>query len=86
MFEYPMLGDVRARKYSKTGARTRSILKKFVFDTTQNLMGICQNFISINEWMTLTNIWGLFYEILTDPNVLLLAGGTEETQLLKILI
>ena len=29
-----MLGDVRARKYSKTGARTRSILGKFTFDTT----------------------------------------------------
>ena len=29
-----MLGDVRARKYSKTGARTRSILEKFAFDTT----------------------------------------------------
>ena len=34
MFKYLMLGDVRAQKYSKTGARTRSILKKFVFDTT----------------------------------------------------
>ena len=34
MFEYLMLGDVRARKYSKTGARTHSILKKFAFDTT----------------------------------------------------
>ena len=34
MFEYLMLGDVRARKYSKTGARTRSILEKFAFDTT----------------------------------------------------
>ena len=29
-----MLGDVRARKYSKTGARTRSILENFAFDTT----------------------------------------------------
>ena len=29
-----MLGDVRAQKYSKTGARTRSILEKFAFDTT----------------------------------------------------
>ena len=29
-----MLGDVRARKYSKTSARTRSILEKFAFDTT----------------------------------------------------
>ena len=29
-----MLGDVRARKYSKNGARTRSILEKFAFDTT----------------------------------------------------
>ena len=34
MFEYLMLGDVRARKYSKTGARTCSILEKFAFDTT----------------------------------------------------
>ena len=34
MFEYLMLGDVRARKYSKTGARTSSILEKFAFDTT----------------------------------------------------
>ena len=34
MFEYLMLGDVRARKYSKTGTHTRSILKKFAFDTT----------------------------------------------------
>ena len=34
MFEYLMLGDVRARKYSKTSAHTRSILKKFAFDTT----------------------------------------------------
>ena len=34
MFENLMLGDVRARKYSKTGARTRSILEKFAFDTT----------------------------------------------------
>ena len=34
MFEYLMFGVVRARKYSKTGARTRSILEKFVFDTT----------------------------------------------------
>ena len=32
MFEYLMLGDVRAQKYSKTGARTYSILEKFVFD------------------------------------------------------
>ena len=31
-----MLGDVRARKYSKTGARTRSKLEKFAFDTTLN--------------------------------------------------
>ena len=29
-----MLGDVRAQKYSKTGARTRSILEKFALDTT----------------------------------------------------
>ena len=34
-----MLGDVRARKYSKTGARTRSILEKFVFDTTLFSLG-----------------------------------------------
>ena len=34
MFDYLMLGDVRARKYSKTSARTRSILEKFAFDTT----------------------------------------------------
>ena len=34
MFEYLMLGDVRAQKYSKTGARTHSILEKFAFDTT----------------------------------------------------
>ena len=34
MFEYLMLGDVRARKYLKIGARTCSILEKFVFDTT----------------------------------------------------
>ena len=39
MFEYLMLGDVRARKYSKTGARTRSILEKFAFDTTLPLEG-----------------------------------------------
>ena len=31
-----MLGDVRAQKYSKTGALTRSILEKFAFDTTLN--------------------------------------------------
>ena len=29
-----MLGDVRARKYSKTRARTRSILEKFAHNTT----------------------------------------------------
>ena len=29
-----MLCDVHARKYSKTGARTRSTLEKFVLDTT----------------------------------------------------
>ena len=29
-----MLGDVRARKYSKTDTRTHSILEKFAFDTT----------------------------------------------------
>ena len=42
MFEYLMLGDVRARKYSKTGARTHSILEKFAFDTTlhEGPMGI----------------------------------------------
>ena len=34
MFKYLMFGDVRARKYSKTAARTRSILEKFEFDTT----------------------------------------------------
>ena len=34
MFKYLMLGDARAQKYSKTGARTRSILKKIAFDTT----------------------------------------------------
>ena len=34
MFEYLMLDDVRAWKYSKTGARTCSILEKFAFDTT----------------------------------------------------
>ena len=34
MFEYLMLGDVHARKYSKTSARTCSILEKFEFDTT----------------------------------------------------
>ena len=34
MLEYLMLGNVHAWKYSKTGARTRSILKKFAFDTT----------------------------------------------------
>ena len=34
MFEYLMLGDFRARKYSKTGARTCSRLEKFAFDTT----------------------------------------------------
>ena len=37
MFEYLMLGDVRARKYSKTGAHTRSILEKFAFDTTLDI-------------------------------------------------
>ena len=86
MFEYLMLSEVCARKNLKPDAWTPSILEKFPFNITLNTMRICQNFISINEWMTLTNIWGLFYEILTDPNVLLLAGGTEETQLLKILI
>ena len=30
MFEYLMLGDVCAQKYSKTGARTRSILKYLI--------------------------------------------------------
>ena len=30
-----MLGDVGSQKYSKTGARTCSILKKFAFDTTK---------------------------------------------------
>ena len=34
MFKNLMLGDARARKCSKTGARTRSILEKFAFDTT----------------------------------------------------
>ena len=34
MFEYLMLGDIRAQKYLKTGARTCSILKKFAFNTT----------------------------------------------------
>ena len=34
MFENLMFGDVRARKCSKTGAHTRSILEKFAFDTT----------------------------------------------------
>ena len=29
-----MLGDVFARKYSKTGAHTCWILEKFAFDTT----------------------------------------------------
>ena len=29
-----MLGDAHARKYSKNGARTHSILEKFAFDTT----------------------------------------------------
>ena len=38
MFEYLMLGDVCAQKYSKTGARTRSILEKFAFDTTLYLL------------------------------------------------
>ena len=33
-----MLGDVRAQKYSKTGAPTRSILEKFAFDTTLKTM------------------------------------------------
>ena len=48
MFEYLMLGDVRARKYSKTRARTRSILEKFAFDTTlKTLFQIRQNFRSI---------------------------------------
>ena len=31
-----MLGDACAQKYSKTGARTRSILENFAFDTTLN--------------------------------------------------
>ena len=35
MFEYLMLGDVHAQKYSKTGACTSSILEKIAFDTTQ---------------------------------------------------
>ena len=34
MFKYLKLGDVRAQKYSKTGAHTCSILEKFAFDTT----------------------------------------------------
>ena len=29
-----MLSDVRARKYSKIGVHTHSILEKFAFDTT----------------------------------------------------
>ena len=33
-----MLGDFRDRKYSKTGARTRSILEKFAFDTTRSVL------------------------------------------------
>ena len=37
MFEYLMLSDVRAQKYSKTGTHTRSILEKFAFDTTLNI-------------------------------------------------
>ena len=37
MLEYLMLGNVRAWKYSKTGARARSILEKFAFDTTLEL-------------------------------------------------
>ena len=49
MFEYLMLGDVRARKYSKTGARTRSILKKFVFDTT---LGDFGGFMAV-KWLFL---------------------------------
>ena len=34
MFEYLMLGDGHAQKYSKTGPRTSSIFKKFAFDST----------------------------------------------------
>ena len=47
MFEYLMLGDVRARKYSKTGARTRSILKKFEFNTTLALIMMMVNAIPV---------------------------------------
>ena len=46
MFEYLMLGDVRARKYSKTGARTHSILKKFAFDTTLMLLKLIQSYVT----------------------------------------
>ena len=33
MFEYLMLGDIRAQKYLKTGARTCAILDEFAFNT-----------------------------------------------------
>ena len=35
---YLMLSNVRAQKYSKNGAHTRSILEKFAFDTTLKLI------------------------------------------------
>ena len=34
MYEYLILSDVHARKYSKTDVHTRSILEKFAFDKT----------------------------------------------------
>ena len=65
-----MLNDVRARKYSKTGARARSILKKFAFGTT-----LYANLISIICYFSLklTNIFCHFslkticLESLTKP-------------------
>ena len=44
MFEYLMLGDVLARKYTKTSAHTRSILERFAFDTTLQPLNQSKNY------------------------------------------
>ena len=44
-----MLGNVRARKYSKTGARARSILEKFAFDTTLFIINPLTSHHNINH-------------------------------------
>ena len=64
MFKYLMLGDVRARKYSKTDARTRSILEKFAFDTSQPFV----LFLPVSFF----SIWPNVFTIYTDGSNYLL--------------